>query len=123
MMFKSRSREELEPLVEAYLNGYYLRTGLNPDPAELAERIRELAVQKEAQAFHASFGTLGPNDLQLTAKILEEMRQKPEEEVEVQPPRQSLAVELTSHELESGKKPRKRRARNDTGPQSSVTQE
>lgn len=114
-MYYDKPIEELEPILQNYLEGFKKRTGLDPDPEEIARKIRSLALQNEEKAFTAVFGTMSATSLQTVARVLEELHANPNREQEQEPEqvseREVSAPTLTTHEVEKrqAKKDRKNR--------------
>lgn len=124
MAYNDRSREELKPLVERYLEHFQARTGERPHIPDLIERVKALAHQKEQQAFHSTFGTLTPGDLQTTAKILQDIASEAAKMAD-QPAPDRTPVELINNQLadKPGKRGRKPKGAEYKGADIIVTEE
>lgn len=61
--YRERSLEELEPLIESFINNYKTLFGSSPSQEVINAKLEELKKEKEKFLFDSLFTTLSPKNL------------------------------------------------------------
>lgn len=79
MRYQDRAPEELRVLIANYINKAQ-REGIRIDPEIMAEKLKDMAEEKERRMFTQTFEQLTPNSLRDAANILIDLITEPEME-------------------------------------------
>lgn len=71
MRYFEKSAEEIRPIVELYCDSYKNRMG-QIDRNEIAQKLINLAIEKEQTIFQSAFESFTPNALRMAASMITE---------------------------------------------------
>lgn len=87
MIYKDKSKEEIDAALETHLESFEQRVGFKPSEVELLEWAKKRLFQRIEEARESSFGHLSPKSLDVLIKSLEEKINNPKvEEIQAKEP-------------------------------------
>ena len=90
MIYKDRSKEEIDAALETHLESFEQRIGFKPSEVDLLEWAKKRLLQRVEESRESSFGHLSPKSLEMLIKSLEEKINPPKvEEVQVKEPQKT----------------------------------
>lgn len=75
MRYADKSREEIQPFIDSYVEEYEQGFGKKPDMKAIAQRFLELAEERDRKSFFQRFEGYTGNSLRLAAKLALEAAQ------------------------------------------------
>lgn len=70
--YSSKSRQEIEPIIENYLTNFTRKFGESPDLSAIITRMEQLKEEREQELLLSMFGHLGPKNLGDAIEILKQ---------------------------------------------------